>query len=81
MKRVSYENAGYREKTSRNSSDEFEKLIAIINTLPMKERVVLILRFGLMDGKARSLETVGKELDITCERARQLEAKAYRLAT
>ena len=47
----------------------------------MKERVVLILRFGLMDGKARSLETVGKELDITCERARQLEAKAYRLAT
>lgn len=61
------------------SSDEFEKLIAIINTLPMKERVVLILRFGLMDGKARSLEDVGKELNITCERARQLEAKALRM--
>lgn len=61
------------------SSDEFEKLIAIINTLPMKARVVLILRFGLMDGKARSLEDVGKELNITCERARQLEAKALRI--
>lgn len=61
------------------SSDEFEKLIAIINTLPMKARVVLILRFGLMDGKARSLEDVSKELDITCEYARQLEAKALRI--
>ncbi|MBR3116017.1 hypothetical protein IKF30_02200 [Candidatus Saccharibacteria bacterium] len=61
------------------SSDEFEKLIAIINTLPKNARVVLILRFGLMDGKTRSLEDVGKELNITRERARQLEAKALRI--
>ena len=39
----------------------------------------MILRFGLMDGKTRSLEDVGKELNITCERARQLEAKALRI--
>ena len=61
------------------SSEELENVIAIINTLPMKERVVLILRFGLMDGKSISLEDVGKELNITCEYARQLEAKALRM--
>ena len=60
------------------SSEELEKVKAIIDTLPKEERVVLILRFGLMDGESRSLEDVSKELDITCERARQLEAKALR---
>ena len=61
------------------SSERLERVMAVVNTLPMKERVVLILRFGLMDGKSRNLEDVGKELGVTCERARQLEAKAIRM--
>ena len=55
-----------------------EQLDEIIETLTPREAKVLRLRFGLEDGKARTLEEVGKEFDVTRERIRQIEAKALR---
>ena len=55
-----------------------EQLNEVINTLTPREAKVLRLRFGLDDGKARTLEEVGREFDVTRERIRQIEAKALR---
>ncbi|MDR1068183.1 MAG: RNA polymerase sigma factor RpoD [Clostridiales Family XIII bacterium] len=55
-----------------------EQLMDVLNTLTDRERKVLILRFGLYDGRARTLEEVGKRFDVTRERIRQIEAKALR---
>ncbi len=55
-----------------------EQLDEIIETLTPREAKVLRLRFGLEDGKARTLEEVGKEFNVTRERIRQIEAKALR---
>ena len=55
-----------------------EQLEEIIQTLTPREAKVLRLRFGLEDGKARTLEEVGKEFQVTRERIRQIEAKALR---
>lgn len=55
-----------------------EKLDEILDTLTSRERKVLELRFGLIDGTPRTLEEVGKEFDVTRERIRQIEAKALR---
>lgn len=55
-----------------------EELSAVLDTLTERERKVLTLRFGLVDGHARTLEEVGKEFDVTRERIRQIEAKALR---
>jgi len=55
-----------------------EQLDEIIETLTPREAKVLRLRFGLDDGKARTLEEVGKEFNVTRERIRQIEAKALR---
>ena len=55
-----------------------EQLEEIIETLTPREAKVLRLRFGLEDGKARTLEEVGKEFQVTRERIRQIEAKALR---
>ena len=55
-----------------------EQLEEIMNTLTPREAKVLKLRFGLEDGKARTLEEVVKEFDVTRERIRQIEAKALR---
>ena len=55
-----------------------EQLDEIIQTLTPREAKVLRLRFGLEDGKARTLEEVGKEFQVTRERIRQIEAKALR---
>ena len=55
-----------------------EQLNEIIETLTPREAKVLRLRFGLEDGKARTLEEVGKEFQVTRERIRQIEAKALR---
>ncbi|MDR1029023.1 MAG: RNA polymerase sigma factor RpoD [Clostridiales Family XIII bacterium] len=55
-----------------------EQLIDVLDTLTDRERKVLILRFGLDDGRARTLEEVGKRFDVTRERIRQIEAKALR---
>jgi len=55
-----------------------EQLGDVLNTLTEREEKVLRLRFGLDDGKARTLEEVGKEFDVTRERIRQIEAKALR---
>ena len=53
-----------------------EQLVEVLNTLTEREQKVLKLRFGLEDGRARTLEEVGKEFDVTSERIRQIEAKA-----
>ncbi|MBQ9866397.1 MAG: RNA polymerase sigma factor RpoD [Lachnospiraceae bacterium] len=55
-----------------------EQLNEILDTLTDRERKVLTLRFGLIDGRARTLEEVGKEFSVTRERIRQIEAKALR---
>ena len=55
-----------------------EQLIEVLGTLTEREQKVLCLRFGLDDGRARTLEEVGKEFNVTRERIRQIEAKALR---
>ncbi|MCL2236344.1 MAG: RNA polymerase sigma factor RpoD [Defluviitaleaceae bacterium] len=55
-----------------------EQLMSVLETLTEREKKVLILRFGLEDGKARTLEEVGREFQVTRERIRQIEAKALR---
>ena len=55
-----------------------EQLIEVLGTLTEREQKVLRLRFGLDDGRARTLEKVGKEFNVTRERIRQIEAKALR---
>ena len=55
-----------------------DQLVEVLGTLTEREQKVLKLRFGLEDGRARTLEEVGKEFDVTRERIRQIEAKALR---
>jgi RNA polymerase primary sigma factor len=55
-----------------------EKIIDVLDTLTERERRVLSLRFGLVDGYSRTLEEVGKQFKVTRERIRQIEAKALR---
>ena len=55
-----------------------EQLEEVLSTLTPREEHVIKLRFGLYDGRTRTLEEVGKEFDITRERIRQIEAKALR---
>ena len=55
-----------------------EQLRDVLNSLPPREAKVLTLRFGLEDGRSRTLEEVGREFNVTRERIRQIEAKALR---
>jgi RNA polymerase primary sigma factor len=55
-----------------------DQLANVLDTLTAREQKVLRLRFGLDDGKARTLEEVGREFNVTRERIRQIEAKALR---
>lgn len=55
-----------------------EQLMDVLDTLTWREEKVLKLRFGLEDGRARTLEEVGREFNVTRERIRQIEAKALR---
>jgi len=55
-----------------------EQLMSVLDTLTPREKKVLKLRFGLDDGRARTLEEVGKEFNVTRERIRQIESKALR---
>ena len=55
-----------------------EQMVEVLGTLTEREQKVLRLRFGLDDGRARTLEEVGKEFNVTRERIRQIEAKALR---
>ena len=55
-----------------------EHLISAMNTLTKREENVLRLRFGMDDGRSRTLAEVGKELDVTRERIRQIQVKALR---
>jgi RNA polymerase primary sigma factor len=50
----------------------------VLDTLTPREQMILRLRFGLDDGRSRTLEEVGKEFKVTRERIRQIEAKALR---
>ena len=53
-------------------------LMEVLETLTPREKKVLELRFGIVDGRTRTLEEVGKEFNVTRERIRQIEAKALR---
>ena len=55
-----------------------EQLMDVLSTLTPREEKVLKLRFGIEDGRTRTLEEVGKEFNVTRERIRQIEAKALR---
>ena len=55
-----------------------EQLSEVLHTLTPREEKVLRLRFGMEDGRSRTLEEVGKEFNVTRERIRQIEAKALR---
>ncbi|MBQ3583672.1 MAG: sigma-70 family RNA polymerase sigma factor, partial [Lachnospiraceae bacterium] len=55
-----------------------EQIVDVLTTLTEREQRVLRLRFGLDDGRSRTLEEVGKEFNVTRERIRQIEAKALR---
>ena len=55
-----------------------EQLIGVLNTLTPREEKVLRLRYGIDDGRQRTLEEVGKEFNVTRERIRQIEAKALK---
>ena len=55
-----------------------EQLISVLDTLTPREEKVLRLRYGIDDGRPRTLEEVGKEFNVTRERIRQIEAKALR---
>ena len=72
------------DKSAENPSDMTsyallkEKLADVLDTLTERERRVLELRFGLVDGYSRTLEEVGKQFKVTRERIRQIEAKALR---
>ena len=78
-------NAGLRNATGIYykvvDSDDWvneEAYMEVLDTLTEREEKVLRLRFGLDDGRARTLEEVGKEFNVTRERIRQIEAKALR---
>ena len=53
-------------------------MFEVLDTLTPRERKVLVLRYGLEDGKPRTLEEVGRQFNVTRERIRQIEAKAIR---
>ena len=55
-----------------------EQLIGVLNSLTPREEKVLRLRYGIDDGRPRTLEEVGQEFNVTRERIRQIEAKALR---
>ncbi len=55
-----------------------EQVQDVLDSLTPREKKVLVLRFGLEDGRSRTLEEVGREFNVTRERIRQIEAKALR---
>ena len=55
-----------------------EQLLQVLDTLTPRENEVLLMRYGLRDGRPKTLEEVGKEFNVTRERIRQIEAKALR---
>ena len=64
------------QKDLASTEDVYKR--QVLSTLTEREQKVLRLRFGMSDGRARTLEEVGKEFDVTRERIRQIEAKALR---
>ena len=68
----------YQCRQRRQSKLLRDQLNEVLDTLTEREQKVLRLRFGMDDGRARTLEEVGKEFQVTRERIRQIEAKALR---
>ena len=68
----------YRFRQMQQQTLLKEQLDEVLDTLTEREQKVLRLRFGMNDGRARTLEEVGREFDVTRERIRQIEAKALR---
>jgi RNA polymerase primary sigma factor len=72
------------DKTAENPYDQTaysllrEKIVDVLDSLSEREKKVLSLRFGLVDGYSRTLEEVGRQFQVTRERIRQIEAKALR---
>ena len=66
------------EETTTTSQEILEDLSEVLSMLLPRERQVLTLRFGFKDGNKKTLDEVGKLLDISKERVRQIEAKALR---
>ena len=58
--------------------DTRKEVLAIFNTLPPREREIMIRRFGILSGESETLEEIGKDFDLTRERIRQLEIMALR---
>ena len=65
-------------RMQRHSPLLHEQLMEVLDTLTDREQKVLRLRFGLDDGRPRTLEEVGRQFNVTRERIRQIEAKALR---
>jgi len=74
--------AEYRAKTQKKQPPRRallrRELLHVLKSLTPREERVITLRFGLEDGRARTLEELGKEFNVTRERVRQIEAKALR---
>jgi len=71
---------GFEDEIERRVDSEIlgGRIDTVLETLAPRERRVLELRFGLKDGRSRTLETVGREFNVTRDRIRQIEAKALR---
>jgi RNA polymerase primary sigma factor len=70
--------AAKKPDEAANSQLLSEQIVATLESLSLREQRVLRLRFGLEDGRQRTLEEVGAEFNVTRERIRQIEAKALR---
>lgn len=75
---MNYDNSTVEPKTFYTDEESKERIIALLEKSNEHEAEVLRLRFGLVDGKIRTLDEVSQELGITRERVRQIESKVLR---
>ena len=78
LRRVIYDQRELMEGLGVDRQILKEQIAEVLDTLTDREQKVLRLRFGLDDGRSRTLEEVGKEFNVTRERIRQIEAKALK---
>jgi RNA polymerase primary sigma factor len=70
------DNSAEKPEEAANNQLLREQVLKVVNTLPDRERKIILMRFGLEDGRPRTLEEVGAEFTVTRERIRQIESKA-----
>ena len=70
------DNSAKKPEDAANNELLREQVLDVVNTLPDRERKIILMRFGLEDGRPRTLEEVGAEFAVTRERIRQIESKA-----